>query len=224
MEAALYKALDEVNEPHFEPVVQSSWRPLFRIICKKMMRDDYEHLEDLAFLSQKEQTHKDKLAVEVADIQDSSIREKSNVLAAKLKHSQEQYASLFRNEVDFHHSIAYRFEKAYRLEKSARQTQQTVNLEIIQKIGDFTDYIRQDSMSLFYILYFCIYFKNKQLVPFVKDFINKADRRPKTEKLLEYLDTFGIDKLRDIGEPINNIVYHMVLYQAIDDKLRVVYF
>ena len=79
-------------------------------------------------------------------------------------------------------------------------------------------------MSLFYILFFCIYFNNKDLIPFVKEIIKKSERKPKIEKLLEYIDTFGIDSLREIGESINNIVYHMVLYQAIDDKLRVVYY
>ena len=48
----------------------------------------------------------------------------------------------FTEEVDFHHKMAYRFEKAYRLgKKMDRKQKQTLNLEIIQQIGEFNRYI-----------------------------------------------------------------------------------
>jgi len=41
--------------------------------------------------------------------------------------------------------------------------------------------------------------------------------------MLELIDTHGIHRIRTVGEQINNIVYHMVLYRSFDDDLQVVY-
>ena len=80
IEAAVYKALEEVNEPHFEPVVQDSWRPLFSIISKKMMEDNYDHLEDLEFLNQNPSKQKGKQPKVFHDFQiNSPTKEKSHV-------------------------------------------------------------------------------------------------------------------------------------------------
>lgn len=46
---------------------------------------------------------------------------------------------------------------------------------------------------------------------------------PKIDRLLEFIDVHGIQRLRTKGEQINQIVYHMVFYQAMDDDLRIVY-
>jgi len=78
-------------------------------------------------------------------------------------------------------------------------------------------------MSLFYCLFFCVFYKNEGLVEFIRALIFKLDANKKIDRLLEYLDIYGIDKIRRVGEQINSIVYHMVFYQAVDDKLRVVY-
>ena len=78
-------------------------------------------------------------------------------------------------------------------------------------------------MALFYCLFFCIYFKNEDLVEFLRTLIHKLTNHEKNDRLLEYIDTDGIDKIRTVGEQINQVVYHMVFYQAIDDNLRVVY-
>ena len=53
----------------------------------------------------------------------------------------EHYLRMFRKEVDFHHKIAYRFEKAYRLGKKTNQRKQTLNLEIIDCISEHSGYI-----------------------------------------------------------------------------------
>mmetsp|Transcript_38788 Transcript_38788/g.58968 ORF Transcript_38788/g.58968 Transcript_38788/m.58968 type:complete len:136 (-) Transcript_38788:122-529(-) len=37
------------------------------------------------------------------------------------------------------------------------------------------------------------------------------------------IDHNGIPSSRKVGEKVNSVIYHMVLYQAIDNKLRVVY-
>jgi hypothetical protein len=47
----------------------------------------------------------------------------------------------FRKEVDFHHKIAYRFEKAYRLSKKVHERKQSLNLEIIDCISEHSGYI-----------------------------------------------------------------------------------
>lgn len=58
---------------------------------------------------------------------------------------------------------------------------------------------------------------------FLRQLIHKIHSHEKIDKLLEYIDQEGIDKIRTVGEQINQIVYHMVFYQAIDDNLRIVY-
>jgi len=42
-------------------------------------------------------------------------------------------------------------------------------------------------------------------------------------KMLEHIDVNGIDRLRTIGESLNQFIYHMVMYKAFDGKLRVIY-
>jgi len=135
----------------------------------------------------------------------------------------DNYMSLFRKEVDFHHKIAYRFEKAYRLGKKVNERKASLNLEIIDCISEHSGYIEQDPMALFYCLFFCVYFKNEALVEFLRNLIQKIERHEKIDKLLEMIDLEGIDKIRTVGEQINQVVYHMVFYQAVDDNLRIVY-
>jgi len=43
----------------------------------------------------------------------------------------DHYLKLFRKEVDFHHKIAYRFEKAYRLGRRQTERNATLNIDII---------------------------------------------------------------------------------------------
>ena len=71
-----------------------------------------------------------------------------------------------RKEVDFHHKIAYKFEKAYHLGK-VDPGRESINKDIIGQIGEHSDYLEQDPMSLFYMLYFCIYFNNPVIANFL---------------------------------------------------------
>ena len=89
----------------------------------------------------------------------------------------------FRKEVDFHHKVAYRFEKAYRLSKKQPHKKQALNLEIIDIISEHSDYIEQDPMALFYCLYFCIYYNNPELVEFLRTLILKMDSDKKPDKI-----------------------------------------
>jgi len=43
--------------------------------------------------------------------------------------------------VDFHHKMAYRFEKAFRLHKKMKDRKSNYNLEIIECIGEHSGYI-----------------------------------------------------------------------------------
>ena len=104
---------------------------------------------------------------------------------------QENYMNIFRTEVDFHHKVAYRFEKAYRLGKKVNGTQDrkaNLNNDIIQCIVEHADYIETDPMALFYCLFFCIYFKNEDLVEFLRELIHKIHSHEKIDRLLEYID------------------------------------
>lgn len=146
-----------------------------------------------------------------------------DIMDEKIK---EDYLKKFRKEVDFHHKVAYRFEKAYRLGKNMTAKKKSMNMEIIEIISEHSDYIEQDPLALFYCLYFCIYYKNPDLVEFLRTLIKKMDNSNKPEKidkLLNHIDQYGIDVLRTQGEKMNTFIYHMVFYQAVDDELRVVY-
>ena len=129
----------------------------------------------------------------------------------------------FKNEVDFHHKVAYRFEKAYRLSRRKQSRLATLNLEVIDCISEFTNYIEQDHMSLFYLLFFCIYYKNSDILEYIRTLIQKIPSVEKINRLLEFIDVNGVMKVRTIGEQVNSFVYHMVFYQAVDDNLRIVY-
>lgn len=60
-------------------------------------------------------------------------------------------------------------------------------------------------MSLFYSLYFCIYFNNPDLVEFLRTLIMKMDTRIDIIiDLLKKIDVYGIQRLRTVSEMINN--------------------
>ena len=90
-----------------------------------------------------------------------------------------EYLMKFRKEVDFHHKVAYRFERAYRLSKSQPNKKDLLNQEIIELISEHSSYIQQDPMAMFYLLYFCIYFNNKDLVTFLSALIIRIENRDK---------------------------------------------
>ena len=94
------------------------------------------------------------------------------------KKIQDHYISIFKKEVDFHHKVAYRFEKAYRLSKKTAERKQTLNLEIIDCISEHSGYVEQDPMTLFYCLYFCIYYNYPDLVEFLRTLMSKMVNRP----------------------------------------------
>lgn len=118
----------------------------------------------------------------------------------------ETYLKKFMKEVDFHHKVAYRFEKAYRMLKKYPERKAALNMEIIEIISDHSDYVNADPMSLFYCLYFCIYYENGDMVEFLRTLINKMThlRIPAlVENMLAFIDTNGIQRLRNRGERLN---------------------
>jgi len=109
--------------------------------------------------------------------------------------------SLAQQQVDFHHKIAYRFEKAYLLRRQRTEKGIDLNLEIIRIISDHSDFIQQDPMALFYCLYFCIFYNNPQMVEFLRSLITKMNlgSNEAITKILENIDTHGIQRLRTRG-------------------------
>jgi hypothetical protein len=116
----------------------------------------------------------------------------------------EDYLKKFRKEVDFHHKVAYRFEKAYRLGKKMSIKKAALNAEIISIISEHDAYIEQDPMALFYCIYFCIYYNNPEIVEFLKILVEKIENPPeKITDLLKSVQQNGISRLRTIGDPLN---------------------
>lgn len=108
---------------------------------------------------------------------------KENIKEQMNDQIKEDYLKKFRKEVDFHHKVAYRFEKAYRLGKKMSSKKKVLNGEIIEIISEHSDYIEQDKLALFYCLYFCIYYNNPELVEFLRSLIAKMDDQDKPEKI-----------------------------------------
>jgi len=91
-------------------------------------------------------------------------------------------------------------------------------------IEEHSEFVQYFPMSIFYCLYFCIYFRNPSLVDFFRTLVHKMDHQiDKIEEILYYIDTNGVFSIRQSESPLNQYVYHMVLYQAMNDKLRLVY-
>ena len=127
-----------------------------------------------------------------------------------------EFLKKFREEVDFHHKVCYRFEKAYRLGKQIGQGEDKayqnvsdqkkfaqLNMEIIEIISDHSDYIEHEPMAIFYCLYFCIYYKNDSIVNFLRTLIQKINVAAENNKiltLLKHIDENGLVRLRTAGE------------------------
>jgi len=235
---ALIKTIEEESGQSLTSSVRQAWIVGYQVLAGMMIGSNYGAVrkEEEAAHSIRSSMMIDGTGREPADVDDEDIgipmrKNTIQVLSATdaaggkdLKNEvKEHYLRMFRKEVDFHHKIAYRFEKAYRLGKKTNQRKQTLNLEIIDCISEHSGYIEQDPMALFYSLFFCIYYKNEDLVEFLRTLIHKIHSHDKIDKLLEYIDVNGIDRIRTVGEPINSMVYHMVFYQAVDDDLRIVY-
>jgi len=97
-------------------------------------------------------------------------------------------------------------------------------LDIIEVISDHSEFIEEDYMALFFCLYFCIYYNNPEMVVFLKTLIKKMRiENQDIDYLLEQIELNGVQRLRTVGEQLNQTIYHMVMYQAFNEDLRVVY-
>lgn len=54
---------------------------------------------------------------------------------------QDEYKEANKLEVDFHHKVAYKFERAYRISKQQPQKLAELNLDIVAVISEDSDYI-----------------------------------------------------------------------------------
>jgi len=66
------------------------------------------------------------------------------------------------------------------------------------------------------------------MIQFVRVLVSKIEFTDKkavdlVEYLLERLDTYGMDTIRKVGEKVNEEIYHLVMFQAFDDRLSIVY-
>mmetsp|Transcript_12389 Transcript_12389/g.19300 ORF Transcript_12389/g.19300 Transcript_12389/m.19300 type:complete len:91 (+) Transcript_12389:665-937(+) len=85
------------------------------------------------------------------------------------EHVRKEYLKKMRKEVDFHHKMAFSFEKAASLRKRMKLPNPAVlNLEIIECVSEYSAYIELDPTALFYTLFFCVYYKNPELVDFIR--------------------------------------------------------
>lgn len=126
--------------------------------------------------------------------------------------------------MDFHHKVAYRFERAYRITKKQPEKKQQLNLDIIEVISEHSEFIEMDNIALYFCLYFCIFYNNPELVEFLRTLIKKMRiDHPGINRLLELIDVNGVQRLRTVGEQINAQVYHLVLYEAYNNRLRIIY-
>ena len=99
--------------------------------------------------------------------------------------------------------------------KNDTEKLEQLNGSIIEMIMEFSDYIEQDPMSLFYCLFFCIFYNNPTVIAFLRTLISKwsSQDRPKAiETIIYHIDQNGIERLRTIGDTINTQIYHMVFY------------
>lgn len=83
-------------------------------------------------------------------------------------------------------------------------------------------------MCLFYCLFFCIYYNNAEMLDFLRPLIDQIDASKssscaKIYQLLELIEQHSMMDLRAHDQKANRVTYHLVLYQAIDDNLRIVY-
>jgi hypothetical protein len=78
-----------------------------------------------------------------------------------------------RKEVDFHHKVAYRFERAYRITKKQPEKISQLNMDVISVISEHSEFIMNDPSALFFCLYFCIFYKNPDLVEFLRTLLAK---------------------------------------------------
>jgi hypothetical protein len=81
----------------------------------------------------------------------------------------------FDREVDYHHQIAYVFEKSFRLRENNKPEAvvKAANVEITQLIAGQTWILQLDPLILFYCLYFSVFYQNEELLSFLKDLIEK---------------------------------------------------
>ena len=84
-----------------------------------------------------------------------------------------EYENKFNKEVDIHHKIDYAFELAAKLEKEHHEKKDEADMEIIQLLREYSDYIQHDPLVLFYCLFFCVYFNNSFILDFVRTVILK---------------------------------------------------
>jgi len=112
------------------------------------------------------------------------------------------------------------------MSKTRPEKRSQMNQEILAIISDHSEYIYHDPMTLFYCLYFCIFYNNPEIIVILRTLIGKIEEThlpKKVYQLLGYIDINGIERLRRKGDDLSTLIFHIAMYQAFNDKLRLVY-
>lgn len=82
---------------------------------------------------------------------------------------------IFDKEVDFHHQIAYRFEKAARFKANKKPAAiiNAANSEIIKLIDSGSWIIDIDPMIIFYSIYFSVFYQNTELFTYLDSYVKR---------------------------------------------------
>ena len=90
----------------------------------------------------------------------------------------------FDKEVDFHHQIAYSFEKAARFQadKKPQTIIDAANNEIVKLVDTQSWIIDIDPMIIFYCLYFSVYYQNHYLMDFLESYVKKRELTKMAER------------------------------------------
>ena len=80
----------------------------------------------------------------------------------------------FEKEVDFHHQIAYGFEKSYqfRINQKPQNMVLQANKEIMALLDNQLWILEIDPMILFYCLHFSVYYQNTEMIEFTRKLID----------------------------------------------------
>jgi len=106
--------------------MESNWVAVYGVIREIFEADHYKHDED-GNVTLNEHSERNLL---------ENDYDKKSAATAIVQEQRDQYLKVFRKEVDFHHKVAYRFEKAYRLGKKMPDRKGLLNIEIIDIISD----------------------------------------------------------------------------------------
>ena len=115
------------------------------------------------------------------------------------------------------------FERAYKAKNYDDSAQENLNTEIVRLIAQNSADIMLNNKLFLYCFFYCIYYNHRKLAMILTTLLSKLEMKdPELEYILDLLDQYGIDAIKSKAN-INCQIYHLVMYRAIEDQLRVIY-